>query len=114
MCCVFIGFGPLAGGAAGDRERSLKSSHFVAPLCWSGTRLAWLCGLGTERVSPRSSPILAKLGSRRRSPRPAEILGDEARGLGGNGAEALADGDACGCRQPEPLALLLGRFHVPI
>src|ERR1017187_1146655 len=32
---VFIGFGPLAGGAAGARERSLKSSHFVAPLCWS-------------------------------------------------------------------------------
>src|ERR1017187_4323392 len=29
---VFIGFGPLAGGAAGARERSLKSSHFVAPL----------------------------------------------------------------------------------
>src|ERR1017187_9388101 len=28
---VFIGFGPLAGGAAGARERSLKSSHFVAP-----------------------------------------------------------------------------------
>src|ERR1017187_6433100 len=29
---VFIGFGLLAGGAAGARERSLKSSHFVAPL----------------------------------------------------------------------------------
>src|ERR1022692_2104431 len=35
---VFIGFGPLAGGAAGARERSLKSSHFVAPLCASTER----------------------------------------------------------------------------
>src|ERR1039457_6834299 len=73
-----------------------------------------LCGLGTERVSPRTSPILAKLGSRRRSPRPAEILGDAARGLGGRAAEALAGEYACGCRQPGPVALLLGRVHVPI
>src|ERR1017187_4652427 len=36
---VFIGFGPLAGGAAGARERSLKSTHFVAPLS-RGSRLA--------------------------------------------------------------------------
>src|ERR1035438_5364034 len=105
MCCVFIGFGPLAGGAAGARERSLKSSHFVAPLCWSGTRLAWLCGLGTERVSPRSSPILAKLGSRRRSPRPAEIFGDAARGLGGGEAQALAGRYACGRCQPDPVCV---------
>src|ERR1022692_4807115 len=45
---VFIGFGPLAGGAAGARERSLKSSHFVAPLrpsrapAWeTAVRLQW-------------------------------------------------------------------------
>ena len=73
-----------------------------------------LCGLGTERVSPRTSPILAKLGSRRRSPRPAEILGDAARGLGGREAEALVGRHACGRCQPGPVGLLPGRVHVPI
>src|ERR1017187_5437946 len=69
-----------------------------------------LCGLGTERVSPRTSPILAKLGSRRRSPRPAEILGDAARGLGGRAAEALAGGYACGAVNQAQLSYYLDEF----
>src|ERR1017187_1073366 len=98
---VFIGFGPLAGGAAGARERSLKSSHFVAPLCWSSEqprRVYRNLSDGVGFSSPANWPF-ALMGSRTGVCSSSIAIAQGSPGTDGNRARAT--------ERPDPPAVRL-------